>query len=841
MFGRKKEPKKERKPRPPGSLAQFGIFEIPENLGDLGGGTDDLDDDDGDLEAELAALTAGDNPKPPSRKARPKPLANLDKMIADSMKDINSDEELSGDDDDPDLLNELKEITNDSANEDESPPTETLPTPLRTTSNETMKLLEERLSMYKTAESKAESENQSSKARRFNRGVKTLESLLKNSKLGHDIDTSEIPPVLPPSAFQNVATRQPSSAPTTDISPDTNPPKINDVQDESSNKTDKQVTTPEDKPLQKVDKDILSQLQARQNEYKIAALKWKKAGNLEEALNYIKITKQFDTVIKAVSEGDTVDLSDMPPVPSLPSVSVMPESSSSNNKEESGNQRSTSVPPTITASSVPQPTEKVESLESALKERLEIYRRSKTVAETEGNSSKVRRYGRICKQFEDAIKQHMRGKAIAIDELPTPPGFPPLSAAAGQSKAPSTSIPTSPISEKSEPEPKPSSSNKSEEKSEGSEAPQPKRQAPPIPPQRTNSDKKKKLTSRVDKQIELLEQRQKELKIAALKAKKEGDLDLARDYLRQAKGIDPLIQASQSGLPVDMNSIPLSPQAKLQLEKQKTESLNSLDESFAVITPMECSEASGDDAQIYENLEEQLKKQIKWCLTTRDHCKALGDVASYNKWGRLALDYTKDLDMLRVRKRDNRSPPQHHYEMRTYSIVQSCTDLTDADIEISILRGINFTKETDTYVIFELPWPSESVSTDRTSTVRDTNNPEYNAVFPLTGIIDRKSRQMQRVFKRHALKCQVWAKGCSWNPILCCTHPRGFFRADSLVGTATIKLQPLETQCILHDSFPLMDGRKAVGGKLEVKIRMRNPVLVKQIEQNKDKWLIIDH
>lgn len=38
-----------------------------------------------------------------------------------------------------------------------------------------------------------------------------------------------------------------------------------------------------------------------------------------------------------------------------------------------------------------------------------------------------------------------------------------------------------------------------------------------------------------------------------------------------------------------------------------------------------------------------------------------------------------------------------------------------------------------------------------------------------------------------------------------------------------------------------MDGRKAVGGKLEVKIRLRNPILTKQIEQNTDKWLTIDH
>lgn len=125
------------------------------------------------------------------------------------------------------------------------------------------------------------------------------------------------------------------------------------------------------------------------------------------------------------------------------------------------------------------------------------------------------------------------------------------------------------------------------------------------------ADKKKKLTSRVDKQIEALQQRQKELKMAALKAKKDGDLDLARDYLRQAKGIDPLLEASMSGLPVDMKSIPLSPMAKLQLDDEDTESAKLSDDGFAIISSMDCSEATGDDQQIYENLEAQLKKQIK--------------------------------------------------------------------------------------------------------------------------------------------------------------------------------------------------------------------------------------
>jgi hypothetical protein len=38
----------------------------------------------------------------------------------------------------------------------------------------------------------------------------------------------------------------------------------------------------------------------------------------------------------------------------------------------------------------------------------------------------------------------------------------------------------------------------------------------------------------------------------------------------------------------------------------------------------------------------------------------------------------------------------------------------------------------------------------------------------------------------------------------------------------------------------LSEGRKQVGGKLEVKIRIRDPFKGKQVEETKEKWLVID-
>lgn len=67
-----------------------------------------------------------------------------------------------------------------------------------------------------------------------------------------------------------------------------------------------------------INQENLKLLKERQQEYRDAAFKWKKIGNVEEALKHLKIAKQFDIVIDALISGEPIDLSDMPPSPSLP-------------------------------------------------------------------------------------------------------------------------------------------------------------------------------------------------------------------------------------------------------------------------------------------------------------------------------------------------------------------------------------------------------------------------------------------------------------------------------------------------------------------------------------------
>lgn len=113
---------------------------------------------------------------------------------------------------------------------------------------------------------------------------------------------------------------------------------------------------------------------------------------------------------------------------------------------------------------------------------------------------------------------------------------------------------------------------------------------------------------------------------------------------------------------------------------------------------------------------------------------------------------------------------------------------------------------------------------------------------------------------------------CNTNLLCCFSGFFGFLRPDTLIGTANVKLQPLETTCEIHDSFDvsencrlvfikrgfftlnkyaivntnryvssppqIMNGRKSCG-KLEVKIKTRNPILAKQVVTETEKWLVL--
>ncbi|XP_014248106.1 coiled-coil and C2 domain-containing protein 1-like isoform X2 [Cimex lectularius] len=829
-----------KKPRSAGSnIDQLGIFAMPDFEGD-----DDGEEVDDDLEAELDAIlnTGGGRPKPkPKRDSLLSLLnedtidvasgsicfqlsqvpSNLEKMVAESLRDIPSDEELSGDENDPELLAEFNSVLGEEpVDKPEEKPQVMAPT---FQSQDFVKIITERIEMYKQAENNAKTVGDVSKGRRLARGLKTLQDLLQKAKSGFAIKESDIPlPVSvtalkpkvedPPQLFEPLPIdgdgSVDSSVNSQPLSPvDSNEAPLIDLKDNSPTSENT---------------ELLNTLSERKEQYKIAAVVAKKNGDVQTALCYVKIVKQFDNVIAAVKSGHTVDLSNMPgpltsqqmspqpnineaPTPAVPKVHSEPEPVSEQPSE----------------SEAPEGPKVPETILEALEQRLAKFKESEEAGKKDGNASKVRRIGRIIKQYEDAIRLHKAGKPFPVEDLPTPPGFAPIPV--GPPAAPvAPAVPSSPHPSKTSISiPHPSIMDTPVPPvAPKSPVPTPKahRAAPPPPvsPVAPSTSSHGGSVTRQEKQLTILKLKQKQFKEAAIKAKQNGNIELAKELLRKMKNFDPLIEATISGLPVDMSTLPAPPGSQDSIEKE-----------FEVINLSDLP--IGTTSEIYNQLITDLQIQIKTCMETRAHYKAMGEVANANRFENLAVDTKKDLDTVKIACNKDDPVPRFHYEMRTFSIVRCNIDLTDNDLELTIMQGINYNvlnpKEIDTYVRYEFPYPTDDPKKDKTSTVYNTNNPVYDTVVMLA--IQRTNRACQRLFKRHSIKLEVWSKG-------------GFLRSDVLIGTVNVKLFPLETKCTIHDSFDLMNGKKVVGGKLEVKIRLRHPIIAKQVEQVREKWLVID-
>ncbi|KAL4710032.1 hypothetical protein ACJJTC_016010 [Scirpophaga incertulas] len=774
------------------NLSQYGLLDV--DLEDIDNEPMDLSDDDMDLEAELAALSGegGGRSRPKPRKPAPVLGANFDAMVAASLQDVPSDDDESGDEDDPELLSELKELALD----DEAPPAppprvgRPAPPPPGSSENPTVTLLQDRIANYMQAERNAKANNESSRARRFGRGLKTLNDLLKQAKIGHAIKDEDIPPPV------SLGKSAPQLSPQEPLKPEPVPiapeqPPIVPVTEEEPPSLPEPVGPPPTLPSESSTTDIdpekaegLQLILRRKQEFKAAALSSKQSGDKELALELLKVSKQFDMVVDAYKSGQEMDLNELPTPQSI-EAAFRSQGKEDNQTQGSG----TEPPPTAAAGS--DGLIVGATLQEGLKLRLSAFQKQEAKAKEEGNSSKARRMGRIVKQYQEAIKLHLAGKPLPIDELPAPLGHGPLPNADGAASPP-------------KPPPR------------AAPSPSPSPSPAPMPSS----------SSRYDKQLALLLLKQKQFKEAAIKAKKAGNIEEAKEYLRAAKRFDSVIEAARGGLVIDLKSLPLPPRAKSQLEN-----------SYDIVSSEDCGPTddapttiSIDDDDVLGRLHRQLASQLKLCLANRDHNQAMGHIAEANRFDHLAVTVQQDLDVVAVAKKLGRDPPKFHYESRQFTVVQCNTDLNENDLELTIVRGIAYNvpnpKEVDTYVKFEFPYPQDAPVSDRTAIVKDTNTPEYNAVFPL--VINRSARACLRVFKRHGIKLEVVSKG-------------GWFRSDAALGAATVKLAPLEDRVTLHEAFPLMDGRRPAGGSLEVKLRVRTPLLHQQVVKSSHRWLVIDH
>ncbi|NWH21702.1 C2D1B protein, partial [Grus americana] len=822
--------------------------------------------DDGDLEAELAAITGA---KVKEGKSKPKgktplPMDHIEKMAAECMKDLNEDEEEEDEEDlekDTDLLAELQEVLGvegetgscedeaiamePSTDEPENEQPELQPqvgksfmflitTSLPAVTSELQQTIEKRIANYRTAISNAKESGESAKIRRYERGLKTLETMLAAVKKGKKINEGEMPPP--------VATGKSSSQLSQAMG----------VELENSGDS----VSMDMHILHTLCKSqhcfILTDLQnsstraillMRQKEYKLAALKAKQQGDLEKAKEYMKAGKKFNVVLEALDSGQPIDLQNMPPSPqgkahltkTLLEVSLCWEEKGSSYvlKSESCG-ISLSV---LFQASLQQPKTVLE----ALQQRLEKYKSAAAQAKASGDDRKGRMHERIAKQYQDAIRAHKAGTKVNFSELPVPPGFPPLPGVAAtdgnstiaavlenasklanmeenDEEEENEPLTQAPVAKKPAQLPgKPIQVVKPSAVAEEESSPEHVKRAP-SPSTLKEAESMDHLAPAAREQLEFLENRKKQYVKAAIKAKKENNLEQAKMYLRTAKSFDLKIEQAKCGKPVDISKLPSPPTD---------------DEGDFIFVHHEDIRLSQKADEVYAQLIKLLKDQHERCLQYSKQFMHLGNVAETTRFEKLAQGCKKDMDILQLARAQGMDPPSHHFEERTFKMIRIFSELNSTEMHLLIVRGINLPappgvspRDLDAFVKFEFQYPSaEQPQKSKTPVIYNNNCPEYNQLFKLN--INRNHRGFRRAIRSKGIKFEVFHKG-------------SFFRSDKQVGTAHLKLEKLESECEVREIIEIFDGRKPTGGKLEVKVRLREPLSGQDLQTVTENWLVLE-
>ncbi|KAA3674108.1 coiled-coil and C2 domain-containing protein 1 [Paragonimus westermani] len=685
------------------------------------------------------------------------------------------------DEDDPKLLAELEAFVSDDGHKRAESDSTAHEEPSGVSSAE----VQERISAYKSSIQilKSTQPSNTSHLRRLERTLQLLDSLASQVAKGQIIQFDELPPP-PPPIPHSVTLREPQNPATTAILDEpTQPAADKKVDDETA------VTDPSASPLT----HAVTALKSRCQEYKLAAIKARDSGQIPRAKELLNAAKFIEEMLPKVASGEEQfdPETDMPPPPDQFITSVdEPEAPAADESMTSRN------PPRV-ASSPPIPQvmmSPVVTIEN-VRLRADYYKALLVEARKDpAESAKARRLARILTLYENGIKAVEHGvTAFNYNELPPPPNCPPLSTLAVKH---AEAVPKSTISASS-----------------------------------SDADKKQRM-------VTLLKARQTELKTAALKAKETGNMDLARTHLRAAHSIVPMIQSIEAGIPIDLSQLPKSPSATGSPGiGGSSDHLAGLAYKGPVLTGITCDPPRTFELTLSTTVDKHLRQQVlsdQFREQAREAEKLAARLTQVG-FGELAGKMTELAQISYASLKAVRSDAPYYFEWANLPQLNVNHDLADRKLEVCVLRGFVYpippdvagADKLDTQVEVQLPIPSsDNPQKHSTEWVKRTRDPDYSNTVSLFDV-DTKSRSFQFLVKNNrGLRASVF-------------YSRGLFKSARLLGTANFPLKDLLQSATISPIADLMEGRKAVGGRLQIRVRQRSSGSGPQVIACRKPWLCL--
>ncbi|KAI6657930.1 Coiled-coil and C2 domain-containing protein 1-like [Oopsacas minuta] len=670
--------------------------------------------------------------------------------------------------------------------------------PDRITRDKVREFLSERQTQYKQAAAIAKQKQQTDKMRQYLKYSLNFNKVISALDEGNPISLDAMPQA--PEGF----------SPSFLLSISSWPIQQNQLRKPSASEppqTRSESPPPESDPAIPVPSTLLGGLQQRLEKYKEGVVKAEQEGNSSKARRMKRVLAQFQEAITACKAGKPYEYNELPVPPGYPPLpppgarrppQTAPVSSSSPQVVPVA--RPPVPVPTQSGDSSPAPdTEEPlsynvgvpKTILEGLQQRLAKYQEGLQQAQKDEASSKIRRMNRIVMQYQEAITATKKGVSFDYDDLPVPPGYPPLPGT-GHTTAQAPVAPSPAVSKVA------------------THAP---------PPQGASRGQLQKVDEATyEEQLRVLNSRIDEFRGLAIRYKKEEKLEQAKKYLIYMKGLEPMLELAKSGIRVDLTQVPPSTQVSMPAVKRMTD----------------LKKASDKDVELFAELEESCNKQIDLCKTSAAQCRAIMEIGKANQFENLLEQCKRDLMNLKSARDHGYAPPAYHYEARQIPTFNINPEIEPDQCEISVVRCINIplpkdyeSKDLDCYVTFDFPFPShEEPQTLSTKSIKGTTSPEFND--PKLFKIDRgKIKSFMRTCKRHPLKITIYYK-------------KGLLRRGEVIGTCSLNLSALSTKAEIHESLTIMDGRKQTSCKMEIQIRLKEPLESKEVLMENHSWLVLD-
>ncbi|KAI7897778.1 uncharacterized protein BX663DRAFT_565252 [Cokeromyces recurvatus] len=291
---------------------------------------------------------------------------------------------------------------------------------------------------------------------------------------------------------------------------------------------------------------------------------------------------------------------------------------------------------------------------------------------------------------------------------------------------------------------------------------------------------------------------QRQYKEAALHYKKLGNFSIAKQMVRTSKDLLHLGISIKSG------------------ERSRLEDIQLPDAPDMTL---------GNDKPSCPQSQDEIKAQIKYQINM---CHQLSLQSKQNRhFSKLEAAFSKDLKSL---------SGSFHYETVQYVYANKLDEIPENIMQLKILKAIHLPTldiagTLEPFVTWDLGgWPPESspqasLNKGETPVVKDANF-DFTLMIPIS-----RSRPFQRYLQRKKLTLEVFHNRYTY----------GFFRRPISLGKAVIPLDQLLTKATLSGIFDLLDGgRKKTGGKLELQVNLREPLIEKDMMKRTEDWLVLD-